>query len=167
MAKLGNCSADLDRRTLLRAFAQGVAAGVAGVGLFARRAAAQQPMLQAFIQQNQPDDFGRRTMPMPNASLPTLSPATVQATERAIGQYDAILARGGWPQVASVDSMRLGMRHPGVADWRRRLAAVGDLDAGGITDLYDADLEAAVRRFQARHGLTVDGIVREPTLRSI
>jgi murein L,D-transpeptidase YcbB/YkuD len=173
MAKLGNCSTDLDRRTLLRAFAQGAAAGVAGVGLFARHAAAQQPMLQAFIQQNQPDDFGpsidfgRRTMPMPNASLPTLSPATVQATEGAIGQYDAILARGGWPQVASVESMRLGMRHPGVADLRRRLAAVGDLDAGGITDLYDADLEAAVRRFQARHGLTVDGIVREPTLRSI
>src|SRR3984893_13202725 len=173
MAKLGNCSTDLDRRTLLRAFVQGAAAGVAGVGLFARRAAAQQPVLQAFIQQNQPDDFGpsidfgQRRMPMPNASLPTLSPATVQATERAIGQYDAILARGGWPQVASVDSMRLGMRHPGVAELRRRLAAVGDLDAGGITDLYDADLEAAVRRFQARHGLTVDGIVREPTLRSI
>jgi murein L,D-transpeptidase YcbB/YkuD len=50
---------------------------------------------------------------------------------------------------------------------RRRLTAVGDLDTGPITDLYDADLEAAVRRFQARHGLTVDGIVREPTLRSI
>src|ERR1700732_474728 len=161
MAKLGNCSTDLDRRTLLRAFAQGVAAGVAGVGLFARRAAAQQPVLQAFIQQNQPDDFGpsidfgQRRMPMPNASLPTLSPATVQATERAIGQYDAILPRGGVPpQVAAADPVRRGMRHPGVADLRRRLAAVGDLDAGGITDLYDADLEAEGRGVSGRPGRT-------------
>lgn len=173
MTKPRNGSTDLDRRTLLRAFAQGAAAGVAGFGLFARRAAAQQPILRAYIQQNQPEDFGpsidfgRRTMPMPNASLPTLSPATAPATERAIGQYEAILARGGWPQVASVDPMRLGMRHPSVAELRRRLAAVGDLDAGAITELYDADLEAAVRRFQARHGLSVDGIVREATLRCI
>jgi murein L,D-transpeptidase YcbB/YkuD len=163
----------LDRRQLLRAFAHGAAAGVAGLGLSARRAVAQDATLQALIQQNQRDHFdpdfasAARTIPMPNPSLPTLSPATVQATEAAIGHYEAILARGGWPEVQPVNPIRVGMRHPSVADLRLRLTAVGDLDAGGITDVYDSYVEAAVRRFQARHGLAVDGIVREQTFRSI
>src|SRR6266852_7862924 len=63
--------------------------------------------------------------------------------------------------------MRLGMRHRNVAAFRRRLAVVGDLDAGGVDDLYDSHVEAAVRRFQARHGLNVDGVMREQTLRSV
>ncbi|TMJ32967.1 MAG: murein L,D-transpeptidase, partial [Alphaproteobacteria bacterium] len=99
--------------------------------------------------------------------LPTLSPATVQATEAAIGRYEAILSGGGWSEVEPVDPMRLGMRHRNVADLRRRLAAVGDLGADGIDDLYDSHVEAAVRRFQARPGLNVDGVMREQTFRSV
>ena len=47
----------LDRRQLLRAFAPGAAAGIAGLGLSARRAVAQDATLQALIQQNQRDHF--------------------------------------------------------------------------------------------------------------
>ncbi len=165
------CSTDLDRRTLLRAFAQGAAAGVAGLGVFGRRAVAQEGTLQALIQQSPRADFdsgfesATRIVPMPNPSLPTLSPATVQATEQAIGRYEAILARGGWPNVQPVDRVRFAMRHPSVADLRRCLVAVGDLEAITIDDVYDSYVESAVRRFQARHGLTVDGIVHEQTLR--
>ena len=36
---------------------------------------------------------------MPKASLPTLSPATVQHTEQAIAQFEGIVAQGGWPEV--------------------------------------------------------------------
>jgi L,D-transpeptidase YcbB len=166
---------NLDRRRLLRALAQGAAASVAGVGLLGRRAGAQDATLQALIQQHQRDeldqgfDSASRTIRMPDASLPTLSPATAQATERAIGRYEAIVARGGWPEVASPDRMRLGARHPAVAALRQRLAAVGDLESsgGGISDIYDSYVEAAVRRFQARHGLSVDGIVREQTLNAL
>jgi murein L,D-transpeptidase YcbB/YkuD len=166
-------STDLDRRRLLRACVQGAAAGIAGLGLSARRVVAEDVTLRALTQQNQGGHFDpgfasvSRAMPMPNPSLPTLSPATVQATEAAIGRYEAILSGGGWPEVEPVDPMRLGMRHRNVADLRRRLAAVGDLDAGGIDDLYDSHVEAAVRRFQARHGLNVDGIMREQTFRSV
>src|SRR5713101_3027561 len=137
-------STDLDRRKLLRACV--------------RRAVAEDAMLRALTQQNQGGHLDpgfasvARAMPMPDPSLPTLSPATVQATEAAIGRYEAILSGGGWPGVEPVDPMRLGMRHRNVADLRRRLAVVGDLDAGGIDDLYDSHVEAAVRRFQARHG---------------
>jgi putative peptidoglycan binding protein len=167
-------STDLDRRKLLRACVQGAAAGIAGLGLSARRAVAEDATLRALTQQNQGGHFDpgfaavSRAMPMPNPSLPTLSPATVQATEAAIGRYEAILSGGGWPEVQpTVDPMPSGMRHRNVADLRRRLAAVGDLDAGGIDDLYDSHVEAAVRRFQARHGLNVDGVMREQTFRSV
>jgi murein L,D-transpeptidase YcbB/YkuD len=166
-------STDLGRRKLLRACLQGVAAGMAGLGLSARRAVAEDATLQARIRQNQRYDFdpgfaaASRAMPMPDPSLPTLSPATVQATEAAIGRYETMLAGGAWPEVQPVDPMRLGMRHRNVGDLRRRLAAVGDLDAGGINDAYDSHVEAAVRRFQARHGLNVDGVVREQTFRAL
>jgi murein L,D-transpeptidase YcbB/YkuD len=46
--------------------------------------------------------------------------------------------------------------------------ASGDLDAqGGVSDIFDSYVEAGVRRFQARHGLSVDGLVREQTLKAL
>jgi murein L,D-transpeptidase YcbB/YkuD len=105
---------------------------------------------------------------MPTASLPTLSPATVQHTEQAIQVFEGVLSRGGWPEVTRADRMRLGSRHPGVGLLRRRLTLSGDLDArAGVSDVYDSYVDAAVRRFQARHGLSVDGIVREQTLKAL
>jgi hypothetical protein len=71
-------STDLDRRKLLRACLRGVAAGMAGLGLSARRAVAEDATLQVLIQRNQRGDSGpgfasaARAMPMPNPSLPTL-----------------------------------------------------------------------------------------------
>ena len=41
----------------------------------------------------------------------------------------------------------------------------GDLDPNAVgNDIYDFYVEAAVRRFQARHGLTTDGLARATTL---
>ena len=161
------------RRSVLRQLAGGAA--VAGGAALARRAfAAEDALLESLIRQNQQAEFGQnfdsasRTILMPKASLPTLSAATVETTEQAIGQYAAIVARGGWPAVPPVERLRLGNRHPSVGALRRRLAAVGDLDtASGATDIFDSYVEAAVRRFQARHGLNVDGIVREQTFKAL
>src|SRR5216683_1920346 len=118
MADLRRRSSEvLDRRRLLRTLAQGAAAGLAGFGLIARRAAAEETTLQALIERKERDDLdpkldsARRILPMPNASLPTLSPGTLQATERAIGRYEAILASGGWPVVPPVNRLGPGMRH--------------------------------------------------------
>ena len=64
-----------------------------------------------------------------------------------------------------VDELRLGNRHPSVVDLRARLKVSGDLDPNAVgNDIYDSYVEEAVRRFQARHGLTVDGILREASL---
>jgi len=162
----------LDRRRFLRTLATGAAA--AGAAVQAARAAEDDRLLDALINQNQNADFGQgfdsasRTIKMPTSSLPTLSPATAQTTEQAIPQYEAIVARGGWPQVTGTDRLRLGVRHPSVAALRQRLLMAGDLEANaGGGDVYDSYVEAAVRRFQARHGLTVDGVVREQTLRAL
>ena len=160
----------LDRRRFLRALGAGVAGSVAA----GRALAEDDPTLQALIQQNQQGDFGQgfdsasRTIQMPKASLPTLSPATVQATEQAIPQYESIVARGGWPVIPQVERLRLGIRHPAVEALRQRLMAAGDLEAtAGVSDVFDSYVEAGVRRFQARHGLSVDGVVRELTLNAL
>ena len=47
-------------------------------------------------------DDASRTIQMPKASLPTLSPATVQTPSRRSTLCAAIVARGGWPGVAAV-----------------------------------------------------------------
>jgi murein L,D-transpeptidase YcbB/YkuD len=51
----------------------------------------------------------------------------------------------------------------------RRLAATGDLAPGVLVDtsVYGGALESAVRAFQERHGLDVDGIVGPGTLRAM
>jgi murein L,D-transpeptidase YcbB/YkuD len=160
------------RRAVLRRLAQATA--LAGGGVAASRAFGQDAALQALIDQNQGSDFGQgfdsgsRTIQMPKASLPTLSPATVQHTEQAIGQFEGIVAKGGWPEVAQADRLRLGGRNPAVPALRQRLMTSGDLDAhGGASDIFDSYVEAGVRRFQARHGVSVDGVVREQTLKAL
>lgn len=76
----------------------------------------------------------------------------------ALQRYRAVAADGGWGELPGV-TLRPGSSGAAVAALRRRLVLGGDLVAtGGAEDAYDADVEAAVRRFQARHGLTPDGI---------
>jgi murein L,D-transpeptidase YcbB/YkuD len=155
-----------------RSFVCGILTGAAGA-VFARSAWAEDQILQALIQ-TQGVDFGQgfdsapRSLRMPKASLPTLSTSTVQATEQAISQYETIVARGGWPAVPPSDILHLGNRQPSVQALRQRLAATGDLDVkAGINDTFDSYVEAGVRRFQARHGLSVDGTVREQTFNAL
>ena len=156
-----------DRRSFLRLLAGGMAAGGA---LLRQAQAAEDRTLQALIEQNQQRELGQdfdaasRTIHMPKASLPTLSEGTVATTEQAVGKYESIVTQGGWPKVPPTNRLRLGNRHPSVVPLRRRLIIAGDLEANaGATDIFDSYVEAAVRRFQARHGITVDGIVRRAT----
>jgi murein L,D-transpeptidase YcbB/YkuD len=64
--------------------------------------------------------------------------------------------------------MRIGYRNPGVRALRQRLRVGGDLELdAGAADVFDSYVEAGVRRFQARHGLTVDGVVNDLTLKAM
>jgi len=127
------------------------------------RAQADDP-LQQLIQQNQRGGLGTgfdsasRTIHMPKASLPTLAPETVQHTELAVARYEQVVANGGWSQVPLNDRLRTGARNPAVLALRQRLKLAGDLDPAAVeNDVYDSYVETAVRRFQARHGLSADG----------
>ncbi len=154
-----------DRRGFLNLLGAGVA-----MPFLARPALAEDSVLQSLIRQNQSQALGQdfdsasRTIRMPEASLPTLGPSTVHTTELAVGKYEGILAHGGWPIVPPTQRLRLGNRHPSVVPLRRRLIVAGDLAANvGESDIFNSYVEAAVRRFQARHGISVDGIVRKET----
>jgi murein L,D-transpeptidase YcbB/YkuD len=166
----------LNRRSFLRQLAQGAAAvtGAAAMTPWSRARAVDDVSLENLIEQNQNSGFGQgfdsasRTLQMPKASLPTLAPSAGQMTEQVVQQYEGVVARGGWPVVPPTDRLRLGNRHPSVVPLRQRLAAAGDLQTNaGVTDVFDSYVDAAVRRFQARHGISVDGVVREQTFKAL
>ena len=85
----------------------------------------------------------------------------------ALVQLRAIERGGGWPQVAPGPKLEVGSTGPRVAQLRARLRAGGDLAEDGAAEVFDAALEAAVRRFQSRHGLEADGVVGRATLAAL
>jgi murein L,D-transpeptidase YcbB/YkuD len=101
---------------------------------------------------------------------PTLQADTYFATLKAAERYAEIAQAGGWLEVAA--PLRPGARGEAVAILRRRLAAEGDLDPVAAADgpaagVWDRDVTAAVKRFQARMGLRETGVVAGATLRAI
>ncbi|MCB8820943.1 L,D-transpeptidase family protein [Microvirga rosea] len=98
-------------------------------------------------------------------TTPMLSADTLAATEQMIAHYREISARGGWQPVRGVDGLRVGAKNPAVMALRQRLIVTGDLDpAAGESPIYDSYVEAAVRRFQARHGLSSTGTMTSATV---
>jgi murein L,D-transpeptidase YcbB/YkuD len=108
-------------------------------------------------------DAGSRSRATRNP-YPVLGPHTVQGLEQAIAQYQQIVARGGWQPVPGNERLRIGARRPAVVLLRDRLIATGDLDASsGRSDIFDSFVDTAVKRFQTRHGISPDGLVRDST----
>lgn len=83
-------------------------------------------------------------------------------------QLDQRVAAGGWRSLERSPAIKPGNSDARVAEIRERLRFWGDLAPGapGTVDarLYDGDLQTAVRHFQTRHGLDVDGIIGAGTL---
>ena len=88
--------------------------------------------------------------------------------EQAVFVYQDLVARGGWNTVPADMELRIGMRDPRVVDLRRRLIASGDLrQTSGDAAAFDSYVQAAVRRFQERHGLPGDGVVGAGTVNAL
>jgi murein L,D-transpeptidase YcbB/YkuD len=96
--------------------------------------------------------------------------AALDGMVRAIGDYQRLVSAGGWQAVPDGPSMRPDMTDPRVPALRKRLAATGDMpasEAAATGDRVDPAVAAAVGRFQARHGLVVDGIAGRRTVETM
>ena len=103
-----------------------------------------------------------------DASEPTYDETIFTRIDRALLSYSAIAAHGGWPTLPKDAKLAAGVSGPEVALLRRRLALTGDLDSTVQNgEAYDAGVVAAVKRFQARHGLTETGSVGPLTLTAL
>jgi L,D-transpeptidase YcbB len=99
---------------------------------------------------------------------PTLDEGTSQRMAAAMLSYSTIEVRGGWPTVPASTKLVPGGRGPEIALLRERLAITDDLPADKAQgDAYDDSLVAAVKRFQARHGMDETGSIGPKTLAAL
>jgi murein L,D-transpeptidase YcbB/YkuD len=104
-----------------------------------------------------------------------------QRGRERLRQYYALRDAGGWSALASGPAIKPGDSDPRVPALRQHLLVTHDLESAGgqgsaaayeaplppFDTAYDAVLEAAVRRFQGRHGLTADGVIGAGTLAAL
>ena len=104
-------------------------------------------------------------------SLDILRPQSdvYDAMKYNLKRYRNISKTGGWPTIHKGSLLQKGSRSKRIVDLRTRLILSGDLDKTDVTDplLFDAPLSDAVRKFQKRHGLLIDGMVGPETLRAL
>ena len=95
----------------------------------------------------------------------------VRRVEATLARYRALAAANPhWPDLPPLPVKRIepGMHYAGAALVRERLRLFGDLDADTPAgDVYTPAVAAAVRRFQARHGLAEDGVLGAATLAAL
>jgi murein L,D-transpeptidase YcbB/YkuD len=86
--------------------------------------------------------------------------------QAGLARYRELAAAGGWPRIPEGQLLKAGMSDDRVPVIRERLRITGDYKGGEPPDStgYDPELERAVRIFQERHTLGVDGIVGPATL---
>jgi L,D-transpeptidase YcbB len=110
-----------------------------------------------------------QSVPSPaKVPAPAVDEGTAQRMAAALLSYSAIEVRGGWPTVPASAKLAPGGSGPEVAVLRERLVISDDLAPEHIRgETYDATVAAAIRRFQARHGLEETGTIGPKTLAAL
>jgi len=105
---------------------------------------------------------------MSQSPNPTFDEGTIQRIAEAMLSYTALEVQGGWPVLPPSAKLATGSKGPDVVLLRQRLAITEELAADKVDgDVYDDALAAAVRRFQARHGLEETGSIGPKTLAAL
>jgi len=94
-----------------------------------------------------------------------------KALQKELVRYMDIQKNGGWQKVTlSHYKLKPNQKDKGVPSLRKRLIITGDYN-GSDTNMdsivYDKPLVEALKRFQARNGLVVDGVVGGGTLKAL
>lgn len=100
------------------------------------------------------------------------APASPQywAMIEAAQELEQVIAAGGWQSLPPGRSLRQGDRDPQMPLLRKRLEASGELkqdERREPADRYDEFLAVAVKKFQSRHGLGIDGVLGARTREEI
>lgn len=86
----------------------------------------------------------------------------------SLKEYREIAANGGWQPVPYGDKFKKGARGQRVVALSKRLKVTGELDSSiAESDLFDETLDQAVKKYQQRNGLYVDGIVGISTIEAL
>ena len=85
----------------------------------------------------------------------------------ALARYRLLAASGEPPPVTAGPALGEGDRGPRVEALVRRLQSAGDMAAGATPDVFDSGVAAALRHYQARHGLRSDAVAGPATLASL
>ncbi len=88
----------------------------------------------------------------------------------ALKKYQDIVSTGGWQVLPEFTDLEAGMKDAVVPMLRERLAKEGDYQTcpeNSDTELYDNCLLDAVKKFQARHGLTDEGYIGAMTRKAL
>lgn len=91
-----------------------------------------------------------------------------KALQKQVKKYRKIKAQGGWEKVILLGVPKLGKSDHGLEGLRERLKITGDLakDIDPVDPfIYTKVLQNAVKHFQKRNGLAVDGAIGPGTLR--
>ena len=112
---------------------------------------------------------GLLAAPDPAASLEELAPrlSAYRDLRGALARLRQVEQRGGWPRITDGPKLERGATGPRVRQLRERLRTSGELADGAADAEFDDALEAAVRRFQAGHGLEADGVAGRATLAAV
>jgi len=104
------------------------------------------------------------------ATLAALAPSAPEydRLRQALEHYRAIAGAGGWQPIVTDQKIEPRQKGKIIEALRARLAAEGDLDrADARGNVFDPAAVAAMKHFQARHGLDPDGRVGAGTLAAL
>ncbi|MDH3263170.1 MAG: L,D-transpeptidase family protein [Paracoccaceae bacterium] len=104
----------------------------------------------------------------PWAFLRSLAPHSAHYARlmREKARLERLVSAGGWGEPVPASALEPGESGAAVVALRERLVAMGFLGRS-VTAVYGREIEAAVRAFQAAHGIEEDGVAGSATLAEI